>query len=835
MFFEFQLSSQIFGRIVRNRIRAIQPCIDQEFDFEGAKFVIDHIDVPDVTTVQKQSNPTQIVWILFPRNYTFFTVPYLQVKQALTVRLVNNIDLVQNGPNPSQLQEFTVFPVFNVWVEVMSPRVGQGGPIQLQYKLDHIDYGTLSDLLPPAIKSQIEAVFASYRLAPTQIDLSPLSRILNRPVTAINAGITTNSGGDFVALRVEIRPDEDLRPEFFTQDPVNLLNGGSWAMLADARIFQEEATNKIRKGLANVAKFKLRRGPSVSWDPRGPALDISFGGELIDACPFFIDDIDMDVEAKIRAVLSVPMTNVLRTHYHIDAAASDIVEEVACAVTAALLWPGVGAILFDRDKIDLPKFLLGALIGPLIRLIAAIFTIETQGLEDDISRDLGSNCKKQNDENYECDDNINLTLSGLGGRLNLMTIRGVPQGPVLGGVVVNQRELPPGGIISVDVIPFEWTVEGRCRSGFSIVNKATILVAVQPPVALCSARIIDDPLDEFTLTIGNNEVTIRPKFKPEYVNNPYPCHVRLITTRGVRTITIPPPQAITGQEARELERERVVAIASCYRWERPITPRQEIEWLIDPPFRIRRFLQLWQVVVNNLRSIDQIRVIDREGRRILSALPSWSGVAHLALIREGESAPSELLLELEGVSDENQKPLELAVQQVLYVHRASVSAPRGLRNLSFEREGGRHLLVHTSPYEERRWDVSTPIAPVLMSVMANSGRVDSEMAVMHSGKQVTSSVTPRVSEMLKRVRPQLKEINTIGNPKVGGFKETLYLGSKQGGSLFDLSDPLKPREIQTFYSKPWFERTALSDRLLARYDPERGMIDIFEAIASRTI
>lgn len=221
-------------------------------------------------------------------------MPYLQVKQGITVKLVKKSDLEQNGTEESQpVKEVTIYPVFNVSLQVLATQIGQGGPLQLGYAFDHVEYGILSALIPPASQVQIENVLSGYQLAPTTVDLSSLSRLLNRPVNAINAGITCDSNGDFIAMRVEIRADGDFGPEFFIQNRRNLLNSADWALLADSLIFTEEGIQKIKTGLESVSKFRLKRGPSVSWEPSGPALNINLGGEIVDACPFFVDDIDM--------------------------------------------------------------------------------------------------------------------------------------------------------------------------------------------------------------------------------------------------------------------------------------------------------------------------------------------------------------------------------------------------------------------------------------------------------------------------------------------------------------------------------------------------------------
>ncbi len=216
--------------------------------------------------------------------------------------------------------------------------------------------------------------------------------------------------------------------------------------------------------------------------------------------------------------------------------------------------------MFDRGQIDLPKYLIGVFVHPpLIRFVALVFAIETQGLSDDISRDLGRNCKKQDDENYECEDDFDFSLAGLGGRLELNNIKGIPQGPILSGTIANLRDFDIGQITSVNIAAFKWQVTGQCKSGFFITNQASIFIGVEPPAALCSARIVDDPLNEFTLVTGDNEITIQPGFKPDYVQNPYPpCRIRLVTTHGgVRTITIPPPREQTIQETQDLETGRL--------------------------------------------------------------------------------------------------------------------------------------------------------------------------------------------------------------------------------------------------------------------------------------
>ncbi|HGA1022378.1 TPA: hypothetical protein ACIQN7_002717 [Bacillus cereus] len=846
MFFEFQLSSQNFERIFRKRLKEIPFCVDREENIFGTICVIDRVEITDTTIVQKQLIPTQNVGIIFPPFYpNSFTVPYLQIKQEVNVQLVKSSDLELNGPNPSQPVSYTFELVFNVSMNIAvtsTTPLGSGGPVQISYQLEHINYQNLDEVLSSIQKENIKNWFSKYQLPPTTIDIAPFFKDVEFPITAINAGITCNSTGDFIVMRVEIRSkngwlDGDMKPEFFTQDAVNLLNGGEWALLMDVNILKEEANEKIKNSLENVSKFKLRNGPSLLWNPSGPTLGINLGGELMDSCPFFVDNIDMDVEVDITMNFSVPEQNIMRTHYLIDPSPSNEVEKISCAVTATLLYPfTIAPILFESNfKAKISTYLFNLTKGPIRLFFAFLREISSKGLENDISTNLGDNCKKLNDENYECEENFNIALAGLSSRLNLQSIRGVPQGVVLGGNMVNQRDLPIEKITSVDVSPFEWLIEGKCRSGFSIVNKATVSVYGGLAIKICSARVMDDPLGEFILTQEDYQVTVRPKSNPDYVKNPYPCRIRIITTKGVRTITIPAPNVLTSQKEQELKKASIVAIASCKKWEKHFMPWEKVKWQVDPPYiNITNYLQLWQIVIGNQNSKERIEVINQEGKTLLSAQPSMTGVSHLTLFFRGDEAQEELLLKLDS-KNERHEPRNMTVHQALYVHRASIPSFSGIQYLSFEKKDGRHILVHTSHHEESRWDISTPMFPILQNVSIVNEENNLEMPIIHNGKHVSSSIKENTLNALEKIQPKFKKFHIIGNPKVGGVKETLYLGSEQGGTLFDISDSNEPLEIQKFFTKSWFEYTALSGKLLAIFNPEKEIIEIFEATSSHII
>ena len=102
MYFELQLSWDVFTRVVRNRIKSIPLCIDREFLNRKLNLllVVDRIVVGEKTVIQRgkrlnvssgkevvEDAASQIMWIFSPTSYTAITIPFLQVKQDVTIYL----------------------------------------------------------------------------------------------------------------------------------------------------------------------------------------------------------------------------------------------------------------------------------------------------------------------------------------------------------------------------------------------------------------------------------------------------------------------------------------------------------------------------------------------------------------------------------------------------------------------------------------------------------------------------------------------------------------------------------------------------------------------------
>jgi hypothetical protein len=806
-------------------------------DGNALLLVVNEVVVGDSTWIQRektielvnglpQAKDIATQGVLVMPHLINFTVPYLQVKQEVLVHLVKSSDLDSNGPSPTlPFKTITIYPVFNVSLRASK------GQLTLSYTLAHIDFGLLALELSGTQRSVIQNAISSIKLPPTTVDLGALTSLLKRPVAAINAGIACDPAGSFVALRVDFDIYATSAPPaldraFFEDGPTNLLAGKEWAMLIDANVLTQEADAMARSALTSQPGVRLDSGPDVSWDPSGPAIDISTKIVLLGACPFFVDDLDMDADINIRTSFSVPAPNTLRTHFHIDHSPSSVFQEIACSLTGALLWPFIGPVFLKEEEVGLGlgAYFGGLAVGPAGVFIGIVAAIETKGLTKDISNKLGSTCKKQDDDNYECNDVLTLAMSlspPFKSGLELQSVRGVPEGLIIAGTISNLRTMLPDSIEAIHVNPFAWRIVGRCRGNrrgnFSIANQAKISLVGTP---LCTAYLLSDDAKEFTLTVRDNEVTIDPHFKAAYTANPYACRVRLVTNRGVRTITLPPPVAITDAESQALESALLGALASCFFSEKAFTFVEKVGWIPDPPFSKRQVIQFWQIVVRGLHPDQTIRVEGSRGATVLTASPSSSGVVHVTLMFRGEQAPSELGLELRGDKERIEESHEISVQQVVFEHRATLPLSGPLHAMSFEGGSRNPRLVVEDALGETSWDVTNPDVPVLLRSISGSVEDHKDLLVVHTAKRVGAAPTPNVRLALERMRDRGVSTHVVGSPRVGGVAETLYVRAERGAKLFDISRPEQPREIHVYEDPAWYEGVAMGGNLMARHNTD---------------
>ena len=560
-------------------------------------------------------------------------------------------------------------------------------------------------------------------------------------------------------------------------------------MLLDAEVITQGAEQRIKDALTAKANLRILADPVGTWDAAEATLRIAADIKLLGVCPSFVDDINMDVRIDLGARFSVPTPDHLVSYYRLDSGLINNDQVFGCALTGALLYPFAGAALLEQKKIDLKGYLGGIAFGPYFTFGQLVGVINAQKLEDDISDSLGDTCHKINDSEYECTSIVNLGVQlvpTLNSRFVLDWAYGVPEGLVLSGAVVNLGELFMGSIGDIEHTGFAWQVLGSCtgngKNNFRIGNEATVLVPYTPPARLVTARVFADPQHGYSLAIDDNQITVTPADPPV----PYPCKLRVITNRGVRTLTIAAANALSAEESEALQNDMLGASMSCYYWEKDFTVIERILWRIDPASHVLPDggVQHWQVLVKDLHPASTLTVSTPDGTPILTGTPARNGTLRFSLHFDDRDAPEELTLELQRPPGEAAQSHEVSVLQTLYGLRASLPVQGDVRRVDVTGALRRPQLEITTNGQELRWDVRNTLAPQLLH------------AVAHEPAGPTERVVDR---------------------------SALDAGSSDGH-----------QQIQSHCADGGFEPTIASMDLMARHDRSLQSIDLYEVVARAT-
>jgi hypothetical protein len=849
MSFELQFSAEVFGRIVRNRLRRqVNLCIDQSFDSPVGSLVIDHIDIADQTTVQREKrlnsagaevdSASQIVWILLPTNYYSMTVPFLQIKQAVDIFLVKESDLEANGAAPSApFLTQRVFPTFNVSAYTDNQTQGGSNRVTLTYQLAYIDYGVASAALTPAQKQDLENLMSGLPLSSITVDMGAISGVGDLAdggsLNIVNTGIACDPAGTFVALRLEsdiYASPVKLEQAFFTAGPVDHLNGLDWALHVDEDVILTGARAQAATSLVAIDKIRVRSGPDVAWDPSGPAIRVTAAIEAIDACPFFVENIDLDVDLAIRTSFAVNTSGTLTTRTTFGGTPSNFVEEVGCAVTAGLLWPFIVPLMLEHHgvsaKAALPVYFAGLWVPFLVRAAAVIFAIEA--FNSGAAAPVGDNCRRINDDTIDCDDTFDVGMvlvPPFRSRFRLDQIAGRPSGLILRGTIENLRDAAVGSVAIANT-PLVWTVWGSCRGGYGIVNQSQIEVKIEgtDEDLICGARIVsDDPLTAYSISRYENYLNVRAQFPDAAAS--YGCKVRVVTRRGVRTITLAGPSAIGDAERETLERLiHNIETNVCQAFRDTFHERENRNWGLDDPIDQREIIHSWEAVIHELAPGTTVTVSTSQGDLVMEAVSSAQGVAQIATMFEGHESPSALVLERAGTAA---MPAVITTRQTEFERRHSFVTNGEVSAMEFSiAASGARLLTITDAQRISTWDVSSTQAPLFLG---------SSVAAKLSAQGLAGANAERLGSAAKfsaRLNELGYGIRDIKLPRIAGARHTALASDSKQHVLFDVSDPDTPKRLVTYHRKPWFDGSVASGKLLAKARPGENRVDLYFATKS---
>jgi hypothetical protein len=855
MYMEFQFSAEFFAKVVRNRIRALHFANDEEYDLNGFGMrVIDKVTlmetklqremIQDAATgkVSPASLGSQVVWIYSPKSLRAIDAQFLQVSQGVRVHLVTTADMDARGIEPSPALTITIYPVYNVALAVTRP--GSGGAVQMTFQLAYVDYSYFHDALPAEQREKIRKAISAIVVPPITLDLGSLTGAIgSKKMLAYNAGIALTSDENAVAMRVDFDVTDtppSIDRAFFSQGPHNRTSGREWAALLDKEFLVRSLTTGVESALGEETKLSMTSKPVGDWLPFFPGSSARVEAELLDFCPFPVSDIDLDVEIFVVNKFSmVPGTpEALRIRVESSGRAANIGEEFLCAVSAAHLWPYAGARLLLSENAGQESRLAYGLLYVLepIALSGLLFG----GLvlfEKSVSSAPGGegrkpNCSKTEDGAYECDYPIQIAIPGGGdsrAQMRILGVDGADAGLVLSGRTVNFSELAEKTVV-FEFSPFEWRMEGNCRLDLRIENSAKITVSGTG--ALINAYVLPgtDPYDEFAVSVSDKTVVVKPSFRAGYVASPYPCKLRLATSAGIRTVTIPPPIAITDQEKDYYEALMKNLLDACRRARDAFYQPERIVWRVPPRPSEERLIADWQVAVHGMASGEILAINSEAGETLLEANPSQDGFVHVRLLLEGDSAFGGLDLEIKG-RELNRRRRSLTWFQVAYAWRASIEVSDALRLMRFE---GKHLVVENN---RRRmlWNIGDAHRPFLLAATHAPQQESDSRMMWHQGRRIVEMSSDGWRQNIDAALSKMgsaRDADAIGSLRLGGFERTLYVRCGSDARLFYATDGGDVREIQRYAGRAWFEGTAFGGRLMAKYDRDSGTIDIFSALSS---
>jgi hypothetical protein len=873
MYFEFQLSSDVLCRIIRNQIHQVDLGMTETFTLFGGSMV-DHIEVETTTTLERRARSFSVQ---IGDTTSTINGQGAVIVQPLKLALVKIADLVTNGSAPT-----TPFLSVEISFVVRVDATASGGSVQLQYAFDSIDFGPvvgafLTDAQKQDITNNVQSKFSP--IART-IDTSSIqANMPDVPIQITNAGAVATSDGAAFILRVEIGGgDLATWTDFYNTYDRNLLSGRDWAMLMDKDLLIPGIQKSLQDKLAGGSdQFALESDIDVAWRPdKGPDFEVSFSGEVIDACSCFFVDIDVDVDISCSLLFQAPGSDTLRMHITTDYDTNDL-EVFCCALTSALFWPVVGIVYLAEGKTNFGQYLLGWVITPIGTFIATCVIAGDQSMADQMTK--SGTCTKVDDKTVDCDQSFTLNMGTLGGSYHLTAVDAQPEGPVFSGTTTGIQSLLDPSLSIGAVEEFQWGLGGGCDVGFSPLQTGAIVYSnaiMGSILKLTEVSILDDPQGAYAnVQADNNVIVITPNLNAAYLAAPYACKVRIVSNGGIRIITLDPAQPMTVQQAHDLELEAVKAKANCYLAISPLPwAIGKYIWLPDPPPE-RDFTQIWQVVVSELAKKDTVELLGDKQAVLATATPGVQGIAQASLWAEGSAVRKELDVRVtvgaeagRAASKAKQVKRHVALRQVQLVERSRIATQGELQTLRIERRRGSPVLTIRSAGAIAAFDLRYPASPSKvptaaaleeglvsvsgLQIVQRSGSValrDRAGTVLRELKVADDAALTLVANRLYVAEPhgvtmlqlweeidqttlhglQLGKGARLWPTRVLGVAHAIAVVDGKGRvRVYDVSDPKDVREIAHYPSAPWFLYAHRCGRLLARLAADGKTVVVYE-------
>lgn len=882
MYVEFQLLGSSFVTFARNLIQRIPICTDQTISYAGQNLMINQVIITDNTWLDQES-------FAFPirTDNGVQHVPGLRpiIHQEASIHLVRVADLRANATEPSPVfQEVSVDLITS-----MTILFDDNDDPFLRLRFERLDFKTLNNLIPDDLKEVAEDLVRSrFDNSDRPIDTSSINTVVKgiefKVTNAGVAGHLTQPVGPVLYVRLEINgyqgPLNVLAwwEGFFNNSVTNHLGNNQWVALMDKSLLEKSIRQRIRDKLDKSDKFDLDSNITVNWTPiLGPQFMATFNGEVIDACVCFFNEIDLDVDVFSIITLSLPQQDVLRTFIRTTYDADDA-EVFCCALTAGLFWPVVGFIYMadENNPVNFGHYIAGILLAfwiPLIGTAVAAGDVAPTKYFDDIDE----NCTKLNDEEVRCDQRLNISFSDLGVDFLTTHLAALSEGLLLGGHISSLPSFQWGNF-SFLLSEIGWKVSGSCMRGFVVEQSGGLMLYRHGAVAVCSYRVIDDPLQVFNL-VGNElgsalEIRVYPNLTPAYIRDPYPCRILIATNVGIRIVSLGVAANIGTEEATDLELLAKVREGSCPNIIQVFHWQIEAEWLVDPPSDLTRWTEIWQVIVTQLTEFETVSLADDRGRVLADGVATRGGVAHLSAFRDNQMAKSKMVITLDA-STEGLRRLEPmmkngGLERFVFIKQLQLRPIRTIpllgdfKSFDVDRQGDGYALRVVTTEGSVTYQLSRYANYTVMKAerrrdeaMKSVTQRDQDEKLYSQDSSAEARVSPyRATKRSSRVVYRRDQESLIADlmSREGtkslpvqpgsaahvqfirhyGLKHALYVqATGEEGAVYDFTSEEGARKIADYYHRPWFDGSIRIGDLYARLDDDMKAIQLYRIDAIR--
>ena len=822
MTIEIQFTASKFTEILKARLIANRPCITQSLKFAGDIFHVAWLDVghSEIRTgtdstgfnLNEEFSPNDIhapllggVWISLNR---------LVLRQAIKLHVCTRSAMKIANNSQATTIAVNLLIDFNILVRITKTGVPRlcvefSELVSHDIPIDESEEEENEEDVESAEEKAVKKLLAKHVNSCTNLRLGALARLAGGETPrVVNGGIAATPALSSVMIRFETEsPDGASKvrwQNFYAGSFSNRLHGNEWALFLPHELITSPMAEVLENNLAGSNDFSLQSAINVNWSPLGivPMINVTFHGEIIDACI----GIDLDVDVTITATITVPQPNVLRTSISLSWD-GDFWEELGCEVVSAQFWPAVGLLFVAEGKIEWWQYFAAIAVGPIAIFNSIVGYLST----DDPASELPapSEWMKDSDTTWHQDEDFPSSLGGIEG-LGLSHVFADPDGLILSGSVTLTQPLIP--TLETKSTGFGWRLANPCKSPWAKEADAHIDITAAPTgveprldLRLCGVKILNDPLNFYgggKLSFPGQWFLNATEFRVEVKNPPaafaaapYDLEVLILSNQGARLITIPAPKALEGPPSDPTQKALLEANwkvwynVNCLeiqsKWDQ--LGIMNPAWVIDPPPE-EIFAQHWWIEISGGSPGEVVTLRNGLGRELMTSTTQEDGRVQLSSIVENASRSSDIWVAKNGIN----------ISKLEFEERAkTITKSRRPSRTHIAMKQTLLVLQHEFAISGQVTDIALDYVDGMPTVLLESEggivayRIDNRSPMP---QPIDARTAEQCFARAARTRARWGRFRSVSIEAHQG---------ELGGRIMDNSDASSAREIAVFQTRPW--------------------------------